>query len=73
MGNWEAQETTKGNTAYPPVVRRSMPQDVIILLPVICLARVEYYARMCGTLQMFDGTDGKPRYPKRWVVFPPIL
>ena len=24
-------------------------------------------------LQMFDGTNGKPKYPKRWVVFPPIL
>ena len=24
-------------------------------------------------LQMFDGTGGKPKYPKRWVVFPPLL
>ncbi|KAL3156940.1 hypothetical protein ABBQ38_001199 [Trebouxia sp. C0009 RCD-2024] len=23
--------------------------------------------------KMFDGTGGKPKYPKRWVVFPPFL
>lgn len=27
---------------------------------------------VCG-MQMFDGTGGKPKYPKRWVVFPPFL
>uniref|UniRef100_A0A5K1DU49 Uncharacterized protein n=1 Tax=Nymphaea colorata TaxID=210225 RepID=A0A5K1DU49_9MAGN len=22
---------------------------------------------------MFDGKDGKPKYPRRWVILPPFL
>jgi hypothetical protein len=24
-------------------------------------------------VQLFDGKDGRPKYPKRWVMFPPLL
>jgi hypothetical protein len=24
-------------------------------------------------MQLFDGKDGREKYPKRWVMFPPLL
>lgn len=26
-----------------------------------------------ANLQMFDGKDGRAKYPRRWIVFPPLL
>ena len=39
--------------------------EVIVLCPII-------QCNLC-CLQLFDGKEGRPKYPRRWVIFPPLL
>jgi hypothetical protein len=50
-----------------------MNKASVVLPCILTIALENFHSFTKAHLQLFDSKDGKPKYPRRWVIIPSIL